>query len=60
MDWFLDWWGREPVVITTVAVALVDAAVVFGAPLEAEQKTAIVTLITALGAAIARSRVRPV
>lgn len=53
-------WAGEPVLVTTLFTTLVDVAIVFGLPLTQEQKTALVALVTAVGAIVARSRVSPV
>lgn len=60
MNWILDLWAREPVIVTAVVVALLDAGVAFGLPLSVEQKTALIATVTAIGAFVARSRVSPV
>ena len=56
-------WARiqaEPVLLVTFVGAVLDLAIVFGAPLADEQKTAIVVVATALLALFARSKVSPV
>ena len=60
IDRLLGIWGSEPVLITTLATTLLDVAIVFGLPWSEDQKVAIVALVTALGAIVARSRVTPV
>ncbi len=56
-------WARiqdEPVLATTLVGAAISLAVVFGAPISDDQKTAIVVAVTALLAIFARSKVSPV
>lgn len=53
-------WGAEPVLITTLFTCVLDVAIVFGLPLTADQKTALVAFVTAIGAIVARSQVTPV
>lgn len=60
MDGLMRLWQREPAVIIGVAVAALNAAVVFGVPLTVEQKAALVTVLTSIGAVAIRSRVSPV
>lgn len=60
MNWILDKWRKEPAVIVGLIVALLDAAVLFGVPLTADQKAALVTIITASGGLVTRSQVSPV
>jgi hypothetical protein len=50
----------EPVLITTLVGAVISLLVVFGVPITADQKTAIVLVVTALCAIFARSQVTPV
>lgn len=49
----------EPVLVTTLVGAAIGLAVVFGAPISDDQKTAIVVTVTALLAIFARSKVTP-
>ncbi len=53
-------WASEPVLVTTLFTALLDVGIVFGLPLTADQKTALVAFVTAIGAIVARSQVTPV
>lgn len=55
-------WARitnEPVLVTTLVGAALNLAIVFGAPVTDEQKTAIVVVVTAVLAIFARSQVTP-
>ena len=56
-------WARisnEPVLVTTLVGAVLDLAIVFGAPVTNEQKTAIVVAVTAVLAIFVRQQVTPV
>ena len=53
-------WEDEPVAITGVVTALLDAAISFNLPIEPDQKTAVIAVVTAIGVLIARNRVTPV
>ena len=53
-------WESEPVAVTGLVTAGLDAAVAFGAAISPDQKTAVVILVTAIGVLIARSKVTPV
>ena len=46
----------EPVVVVGLITSLIDAAVVFGVPIDESQKTALIGIITALGVLLARSK----
>jgi hypothetical protein len=59
-DYLSNLWKREPARFVALAVAIVDLAVVFGVPIDPEQKAAIVTVISAIGVEYIRSRVTPV
>lgn len=50
---------NEPVLVTTLAGAVLSLLVVFGVPISDQQKTAIVVLLTAVLALFARSQVSP-
>jgi ABC-type nickel/cobalt efflux system permease component RcnA len=57
-------WGLEPAMITSVVVAALTLAVSFGVPVSAEQREAIVALVSAVlvvvGGAVVRQQVVPV
>lgn len=53
-------WEDEPVAVTGIVTALLDAAISFNAPIDADQKTAVIAVVTAVGVLIARNRVTPV
>jgi len=53
-------WEDEPVAITGVITALLDAAIAFNAPIAPDQKTAVIAVVSAIGVLIARNRVTPV
>lgn len=55
-----NFWRSEPVVATAIVVGALDLLTVFGLPISVEQKTAVVTFVTAVGVAVARSQVSPV
>lgn len=59
-DYLLNLWKREPARFVALGIAIVDLAVVFGVPITQEQKTALVTVISAIGVEYIRSRVTPV
>jgi uncharacterized membrane protein len=50
---------NEPVLVTTLVGAVLGLLIVFGVPINDEQKTAVVLLATALLAIFARSQVTP-
>jgi hypothetical protein len=50
---------NEPVLVTTFVGALLSLLVVFGVPITDDQKTAIIVLLTAVLAVVARSQVTP-
>lgn len=55
-------WDRitnEPVLATTLVGAVINLAIVFGAPISDDQKVAVVAVVTALLAVFARSKVTP-
>ena len=63
MTYLQSLWDRisaEPVLVTTFVGALLNLLVVFGLPIDDEQKTAVVVLVTAILAIFARSQVSPV
>ena len=63
MTYLQSLWDRisnEPVLVTTFVGALLNLLVVFGLPIDDEQKTAVVVLVTAVLAIFARSQVSPV
>jgi hypothetical protein len=51
---------REPVLLVTLVGATLAAAVTFGAPITAPEKTAVDGVLVALAAVITRSQVTPV
>jgi ABC-type nickel/cobalt efflux system permease component RcnA len=57
-------WGLEPAMITSIVVAALTLAVSFGVPVSAEQREAIVALVSAVlvvvGGAVVRQQVVPV
>lgn len=55
----LDRLANEPVLVTTFVGALLNLLIVFGLPIDDEQKLAVVALVTALLAIFARSKVTP-
>jgi alkylhydroperoxidase/carboxymuconolactone decarboxylase family protein YurZ len=57
MNWIIQVWAREPVVITAVVDAVIALAVALGLPVSDQVKVAIDGLIVALGVLIARSQV---
>ena len=50
---------NEPVLLTTLFGAALNALIVFGVPITDDQKLALVVLVTALLAIFARSKVTP-
>lgn len=54
-----DWISHEPIVWTTLVGAVIALLVAFGVPISAEQKTAVITLVSAALAIYARSKVVP-
>jgi uncharacterized membrane protein YccC len=50
---------NEPVLLTTLVGAILGLLIVFGVPVTDDQKTAIVLVVTALLAIVARSQVSP-
>lgn len=56
MNWLLDLWANEPIVITGVVDAICVLLVSFGLNIPKEQIAAIDALIVAIGIVIARSR----
>ena len=60
---FLSVWDRiqaEPVIVSTLVGAVINCAIVFGAPITVEQKAAIVLVVTSALALFTRSQVSPV
>lgn len=55
----LNVWQTEPVAVTGLLTVLLNAAIVFGAPIDDGQKTAIIAVVSSLGIVIARSQVTP-
>jgi hypothetical protein len=57
---FADLWAQEPVLVTAAVTAALDLLVAFGINIDQTQKNAVLAVVTALGAIIARGRVSPV
>jgi hypothetical protein len=60
LDQLIDRIESEPVLVTTFIGAVIDLAIVFGAPITNDQKVAVGVALTALLAFFARSKVTPV
>lgn len=52
-------WEREPVAVTAVVTGLIDLAIAYGVPIDGDQKTAILGVISAIGVVVARNQVTP-
>lgn len=59
MNWLLNLWGSEPVVITGLVGAVLGLLASFNLGLTPEQIAALDAVIVAIGVFIARSRVTP-
>jgi len=59
VNWLLNLWGSEPVVITGLVGAVLALLVSFNVHIAPEQIAAIDAVIVAIGVLIARSRVSP-
>ncbi len=53
-------WENEPVAVTGLVTAILDAAIAFNAPIDEGQKTAIIAVVSGIGILIARKQVTPV
>jgi hypothetical protein len=49
----------EPVLLTTLVATVIGLLVAFGVPIDDEQKTAVLLVVTAAAAIFARSQVTP-
>lgn len=52
-----DWISHEPLAWTALVNAIIDLAIVFGAPITTEQKTAIIATVGAVSVLFVRSKV---
>ena len=59
MNWLIDLWGNEPVVITGLVGAVLGLLASFNLGLSPDQIAAVDAVIVAIGVLIARSQVSP-
>ena len=60
MNEIIDRLRNEPVLVTTFVGAVLNLLIVFGVPIDDEQKLAIIVVLNAVLAVFARSKVTPV
>jgi hypothetical protein len=59
-DKIVNLWESEPVAVSGLVTVLLDAGIAFGLPIDPDQKTAVIAVVSAIGVLIARSKVTPV
>jgi hypothetical protein len=52
-------WETQPLAVTALVTAGIDAAIAFGAPITQDQKTVLIGLISAAGVVVAHRNVTP-
>lgn len=59
-DKIINLWENEPVAVTAVVTGALDLLIAYNAPITPDQKTAILVVVSGIGALIARRKVTPV